>query len=104
MFKMGAKVHFADQTTQEIEITQWELGQLDFYAKRQKLTPSPGRTLLEEMPFFAMRYLAYVAQFRHATGPKPDFDTWDKTVVEVEGGDNEANPTQTAATAEPSAG
>ena len=95
-------VHFVDGHTEDLRITQYEIGQFDMWALRQGLTPSNGTAAIQAMPIVFMRFGAYIAAHRLSPAGRPKFDAWDETVVEVEAVDSPALvPTETEHQGEP---
>lgn len=102
MISMDAVVHYLDGSSEQVSLTQYELGEFDRWARRHKYYPSaPGRMLFQEMPILWLRVGAWIAVNR---GQKVtvDFDAWNPTVIEVELVNTESpDPTQTDTQDEP---
>lgn len=94
MFQQPTVVTYADGTTRDVVLTQWSLGQFAQWAQRQGFgtidLSNPG-----PMGIVMFRYQAYCELHRDATGPRPAFDVWDRTVssVDPEGTPDAVDPT-----------
>jgi len=98
MMSQRCAVHYRDGHSEDITHTQSELGQFDQWAIRKGIAAiRPGNALIQEAPVLWMRVGAFFATFRDQPGtPKPTFDVWDATVIEVEPLDTDrVDPTQT---------
>jgi hypothetical protein len=97
VFHQAVVVHYQDGTTKEATLSQWSIGQFAQWSSRQNLQvdiESPGL-----MGVVMLRYQAYCELHRDPTGPRPTFEKWDMTVVEVEAleGAEQVDPTGPAA-------
>lgn len=99
MFVLKSVVHYVDGHSVDVVSDQWSLGQWARYANTHGMNGDPKDAGYLSILF--LRYCAYATLFRDsvATG-RPTFETWDKTVIEVEQVDDEpvdVDPTNPAA-------
>ena len=81
MYQQKAVVHFVDDTSKDVVLTQWSMGQFAQWASRQGLKVDINDPGL--MGVVMMRYQAFCELHRDAA-TVPSFDKWDRTVAEVE--------------------
>jgi exosome complex RNA-binding protein Rrp4 len=81
MYAQRVTVHYVDETSKEVTLTQWSMGQFAQYgqSKGWKIDMQAPGLLAVVM----LRYQAYCEMHRDPQSPRPTFDRWDMTVSEV---------------------
>lgn len=84
MFQQQIIVTFNDGQEVSCTATQADVSAWEMFCLRSGLrSSSPDRTLLQEVPMTAMRYMAWSALHPTGSGPRPSYDDWNASVAEA---------------------
>ena len=81
MYAQRATVHYVDETSKDVTLTQWSMGQFAQYSQSKGWKvdmQAPGL-----LAVVMLRYQAYCEMHRDPQTARPTFDRWDMTVAEV---------------------